>query len=147
MSITFGAVGDIISVSLLVKDLLLALDDSRGSSAEYQAIARELNVLDTALLQVEQLSRSRAPCPELNTLYDAARQTASKCRDSVTAFKERIRKYENSLSAGGVSNAVKAAGRKLQWRATQKSKDIERFRAEVTGFSEAINMLLITGAV
>lgn len=60
MPITFGSVGDIISVSLLVKDILVALDDSRGSSAEYQGIIRELYILDRALLEIGQLSREVA---------------------------------------------------------------------------------------
>jgi hypothetical protein len=42
MPITFGAVGDIIFVCLLVKDLVEALDKSRGSKAEYQSAIREL---------------------------------------------------------------------------------------------------------
>ena len=35
MPITFGSVGDIISLSLLIKDLIKFLDQVRGSSAEY----------------------------------------------------------------------------------------------------------------
>jgi hypothetical protein len=42
MPITFGSVGDIISISLLVKDAMKALDDSRGSGGEYQGVIREL---------------------------------------------------------------------------------------------------------
>jgi hypothetical protein len=42
MPLTFGAVGDIISVCLLVKDLVEVLDKARGSKAEYQAAIREL---------------------------------------------------------------------------------------------------------
>lgn len=42
MPITFGSVGDVISVCLLIKDLVKTLDDSRGSSAEYQEVIREL---------------------------------------------------------------------------------------------------------
>lgn len=42
MPITFGSVGDIISISLLVKDAMKALDVSRGSGGEYQGVIREL---------------------------------------------------------------------------------------------------------
>jgi hypothetical protein len=147
MPVTFGSVGDIISVSLLVKDLLIALNDSRGSSAEYQAVARELYILDTALLQVEQLSRSHATTPELHALYETAKQTATKCHDSVAEFTARVRKYSGSLAVGGSGNILKDTARKIQWRASQKDAEIAKFRAEVTGYSESINMLLATGMV
>ena len=52
MPITFGSVGDIVSLCLLIKDLVKSLDNSRGSSAEYQAVIRELCSLDHALLEV-----------------------------------------------------------------------------------------------
>jgi hypothetical protein len=147
MPVTFGAVGDIISVSLLVKDLLLALNDSRGPPAEYQAVVRELYILDTALLQVEQLSRSRASTPELQALYETAKQTATKCRDSVSEFTVRIKKYSGSLSAGGSGNILKDTARKIQWMTSQKDAEVAKFRAEVTGYSDSINMLLATGMV
>jgi len=41
MPITFGSVGDIISVCLLVKDVE-ALEKARRCKAEYQAVIREL---------------------------------------------------------------------------------------------------------
>jgi hypothetical protein len=46
LSATFGSVGDFLSISILVKDLLLALDDSRGSSRDYQEVVRKLYILD-----------------------------------------------------------------------------------------------------
>lgn len=147
MSVTFGSVGDIISVSLLVKDLLIALNDCRGSSAEYQAVVRELYILDTALLQVEQHSRFSATTPELHALYETAKQTVTKCRDSVADFTARIKKFDRSLAVGGSGNAFKDATRKIQWRVSQKESEIAKFRAEVTGYSSSINMLLATATV
>jgi hypothetical protein len=147
MPVTCGSVGDIISVSLLVKELLIALNDSRGSSSEYQAVVRELYILDTALLQVEQHLRSRTTTPELYALYNTASQTVIKCRDAVEKFTVRIRRYGQSLATGGSGNVIKDAARKIQWRASQKSADIAKFRAEVTGYSNSINMLLATGMV
>ena len=74
MPVTFGSVGDIISVCLVIKDLIKVLDDSRGSSSEYQAVIRELWSLDRALLEVELLSRSYERTFELNALGQVARQ-------------------------------------------------------------------------
>ena len=39
---TLGSVGDKITLCIIIKDLVKALDDSRGLSAEYQEAIREL---------------------------------------------------------------------------------------------------------
>ncbi|KAF2814381.1 uncharacterized protein BDZ99DRAFT_568011 [Mytilinidion resinicola] len=146
MPITFGSVGDIISVSLLVKDLLLALNDSRGSAAEYQAVVRELYILDTALLQVVQLSRSHRATPELQALCETASRTVEKCRVSVDGFTKRIRKFNSSLSATGSGSAVKHAARKIQWHISRKD-EVVRFRTELSAYTNSMNMLLATANV
>jgi hypothetical protein len=146
MPLTFGSVGDVISVSLLVKDLLLALDSSKGSSAEYQKCVRELYILDTALLQVERLSRTHSAAPELYALCETARHSIDKCRISVASFTDRIRKYGKSLAAGGSGNSFKDAARKVQWELCEKD-EVARFRVEVAGYSNSINMLLATASV
>ena len=47
MPVPFGfSVGDVIAVSILIKDALKALDSARNSSAEYQELFRELWSLD-----------------------------------------------------------------------------------------------------
>ena len=52
MPITFGSVGDIISVCLIIKDLIKILDESRHST-EHQETIQELWALDRVLLKVE----------------------------------------------------------------------------------------------
>jgi RNA polymerase-interacting CarD/CdnL/TRCF family regulator len=74
MPITLGSVGDIISISLIVKDLVKALDDCRGSASEYQALIRELWVLDRVLLEVELLTRMYEQTAELNALCVTAKK-------------------------------------------------------------------------
>ena len=49
ISITFGAVGDIISVALLVKDLIATLDEARGSKAEYRAAVQAIKILNDTI--------------------------------------------------------------------------------------------------
>ncbi|KAK3332118.1 hypothetical protein B0T19DRAFT_456649 [Cercophora scortea] len=124
MSIRFGAVGDIISVSLLAKELMLALDSTRGSASEYQAIVRELLFLDLALLKVEDLLRTTGDSPEIQAL---------------------IRKYDGSLAArGGSGNRLMDVARKVQWKASDKQRDIDKFRVELTGYTESLGLLLAT---
>ena len=69
---TFGSFGDIVSLCIIVKDLVKALDRSRGSSAEYRAIITELWVLDDILVQVELLWGGCVPSEE----FDVLRATA-----------------------------------------------------------------------
>ena len=56
MLITFGSLGDILSLSHLNKDLIKFLDNSRSSSAEYKAVIRELQSLVYLLFTVKVLS-------------------------------------------------------------------------------------------
>ena len=143
---TFGSVGDIIAVCLLIKDLVKTLDESRGASAEYQEIIRELWVLERALLEVEMLSRTYENTVELNALSVAARRAADACRASIETFLEKIRGYGQSLRDGGSGNVLKDASKKIKWQTSQKD-DLTRFRAEINAHSTSINMLLMTASV
>ena len=88
MPVTFGAVGDIISVVLLVKDLVATLDEARGSKAEYQAAIHELWLLDRTLLEIELLTREHADgaTPELRGLCGTAKRAVARCHDQVTTL-------------------------------------------------------------
>lgn len=146
MPITFGSVGDIIAVCLLIKDLVKTLDDSRGSSAEYQEIIRELWILERALLEVEMLSRTCDNTVELNALCATARRASDECRRSIEVFLEKVRGYEEALRNGGSGNAFRDVSKKIKWQISQKD-DLTRFRAEINAHSTSINMLLMTASV
>ena len=146
MPVTFGSVGDIIAVCLLIKDLVKTLDESRGASAEYQEVVRELWVLERALLEVEMLSRACDNTLELNALCATARRAADDCRKSIEVFLEKIRGYSASLRSGGSGNVLKDASKKVKWQISQK-EDLTRFRAEINAHSTSINMLLMTASV
>jgi hypothetical protein len=74
MPAPFGfSVGDVIAVSIPIKDVFEALDSATGSSAEYQELIRELWSLDRALLEVEVLPRSCDTSIELNALSHTVR--------------------------------------------------------------------------
>ena len=144
-SVTFGSVGDIISVSLLVKDLVLALDETRGSAPEYQAITRELLFLDQALLQVEELGRTtRCATPEVQALYGTAKCTVDKCRETIQNFRKRIDKFSRYFGPNGSGNCMKDATKKIQWKLCSKEQEITKFRAELTGYTESLKLLLAT---
>lgn len=146
MPITFGSVGDIISVSLLIKDLVKSLDNSRGSSAEYQAAIRELWSLDHALLEVELLFRSCDQTVQLNALSATANQCAEHCQKSITGFQEQIKKFGKSLQSGSSGSVIRDTALKMRWQISEK-EELSKFRAEINAHCFSINMLLTTTGV
>ena len=104
MPITFGSVGDIIALSLLIKNLAKSLDDSRGASAEYQTLTRELSSLEHALSRVEEVFTTFNRSSDLNTLDQIANQCVEQCRECIMKYRDRTEKFERSLQTGGSSN-------------------------------------------
>ncbi|KAF2876011.1 hypothetical protein BDV95DRAFT_665353 [Massariosphaeria phaeospora] len=143
MPITFGSFGDIISVTLLVKDVVAALDESRGSSAEYQGLVRELNHLDSALLQVRELCEQHEATPELAALCRTAQKAVRDCEVSVGAFLKKIQKYQTTLGEQSKAVVLVKAARKVQWAVSEK-EDVARFRAEVVAHRTSLNVLIST---
>ncbi len=146
MPITCGSVGDIISVSLLIKDLVKCLDESRGSSAEYQTVIRELWGLDRALLEVELLLRSYKQSAELSRLCETANRCAEQCRRCIEDFRGRTKRYRIALEAGGTGNLLRSTTAKIRWRVSEKD-DLAKFRAVITAHCSSLNMLLATAGV
>lgn len=141
MPITFGSVGDIISVCLIVKDLIDALDKSRGSASEYQEIIRELRCLERSLLEVEKLSREFDSSVQLNALCVTAKYTIDKCRSSVDGFFGKIRKYEKYLREEGSGNVMKDSTMKMKWQIL-RSSELAKFRVEVIAHYLSINAFI-----
>ena len=52
---SFDSIGDIIGVCSLVKDFVIALNDSRGSLAKYKGVINKLGVLERTLLEIHVL--------------------------------------------------------------------------------------------
>lgn len=146
MPISFGSVGDIISICLIVKDLVVALDESGGSSKQYQSPKRELWALERALLEVELLCRSSDATPSLNALYATAKKAAVDCRIPVDALLKKIRKYDTSLAQDRQRSIFRDAAMKVKWQILEKD-EIVKFQAEISAHSSSINMLLVTANV
>jgi hypothetical protein len=148
MPITFGSVGDIISVCLLVKDLVDALDDARGSKAEYQSLIRELWILDRSLLEIDLLARTHGDgvTPELEALCETARKAVDRCRELVSAFSARIRKYQKSFGENETPNFMKVTAMKVRWSIGEKDA-VDKFRTEIVATSASLQMLLATASV
>jgi hypothetical protein len=145
MSVTFGSVGDIIAVSLLVKDCVHALSDTNGSTAEYQAVVRELYILEKTLLEVGILSKTYATTAELVVLFASLETTINQCRASLVAFKAKTQRYEHHLGSTSTKKTafevVSGGAKKILWQVQMKD-DVSRFRAEVVAYSVSIGQLL-----
>ena len=146
MSITFGAVGDIISVCLLVKDLVDLLDNSHGSPGEFRNLIRELGSLERSLLLVDVACRMHNTHPELGDLCSAAEQAVQECQTSLNDLSARIQKYVAHFREGGSGNAVKDAGMKLRWHIQEKDA-IVKFRNTIATHTSALNILLASVTV
>lgn len=147
MPVPFGfSAGDAIAVSILIKDVFRALDDSKGSSAEYQQLSRELCSLDRALLEVELLSGTSETSLELNALSHTARRVVDQCKECIEQFLKKIQAYNASLRERGSGNKLRDAGKRIKWALTQ-TEVLAKFRTEINGHSSTINMLLITASM
>lgn len=147
MSVTFGSVGDIIAVCVLVKDCVDALSETKGSAVAYQAIIRELYILEKALLEVDLLCRLQAGNSDLGALFDSAKTTVESGQKSLAEFKEKTKKYEshfNGKTPRSTTQKIFAdSAMKLLWQVSMKDH-VARFRAEVVAYSISINQLLAT---
>ena len=145
MPLTPG-VGDIIAVSILIKNLVKCLDESRGSPAEYQAVTRELWSLDRVLLEVESLLRSCKQSLELSGLWDTANRCAEQCRKCIEDFQKTIERYQRTLQQGGTGNVFRDSTAKVRWSVSKKD-DLAKFRAEITAHRSSMNILLATAGM
>ncbi|KAK8068800.1 hypothetical protein PG994_005416 [Apiospora phragmitis] len=123
---TFGAFGDFISLSIMVKDIVHAIGDTHGAAADYRSLACELETTDAALKQARRLSKN----------------TIDSCQADLVLFTTQLRKYKASLGDGN-GNILKRTSMKVMWL-TEKD-DINKFRVKLIGKAGQIilmNMLM-----
>jgi hypothetical protein len=145
MPVTFGSVGDIIAVALLVKDLVEALDQCRGSQTEYGQLIQELRLLEDVLRKVNHLCNSRgtsAASFENVALHQTALKITDSSRNLIQAFAARLVKYDRALGDNTQKkNAIKSAFAKIRWQVGEK-EDVVRFRAEIIAQTTSLSVLL-----
>ena len=141
-----GSIGDIIALSVIIKDLVKALDDSRGSSAEYQDSIRKLWALNRVLREVETLCRICENIAELGALCETIHCIVNQARKSIEPFLDVVRKFGPSLHKGGSGNSIRDASRKAQWRISH-SDDLTKFRTEIDVYCSILSVLVSTANV
>ncbi|KAI4695903.1 uncharacterized protein J4E88_000073 [Alternaria novae-zelandiae] len=144
MSITFGAVGDIISVALLAKDLIATLDEARGSKAEYRAAVQAIKTLnDTINLVNHHVIQQGVTTPELRNLCETSKQAVARCRILGDAFLARLRRYQTTFDKTHGANKIKEMAMAVRWRIGEKEA-LGQFHAEILGASLSLQTLLAT---
>lgn len=139
-ALAFGTVGDFLALGLLIKDIVAALDDCRGSEKDYQDLIQGLEGLGKILHQVEQVYRDPQITNTLEDLCEIARCTLDQIKQCLEGFRNQIRKYETTLSAGASGSRFKGVVRKIQWKLEEK--DVSKFRADVAGYAVSLKVLL-----
>ena len=136
----FGfSVGDFVAGIELIRQLINALEDSAGSSSEYRELIKELYSLERALLEVKHLELDASQYAQLVAL----RQAATQCQQTIDEFLTKVRKFQPAFRTGAAKSSWRDSLRKIEW-ALYKKEDVERFRAQLSGHTASINMLMMT---
>jgi hypothetical protein len=143
---TFGAIGDFISIVLLVKDIASALDECRGSSKAFRDLIAEIGLLRKALEQVARIYQGPTLPNSFKDLQAIIHTTIDQTRKCLEDFCDRVtKKYGKSLAERGSGSALKDIARKIQWKF--EGKETEKFRSEVMGYRMSLEMFLQVTAV
>ena len=136
----FGfSVGDFVSGINLVRELIKALEDSAGSSAEYRDLIKELYSLERALIEVKHLDLDDTQ----HSQGIALQQAATQCQQTIDEFLQKIQKFRPAFRVGGSKSSWRDSLRKIEW-ALYKKEDVQRFRAQLNGHTASIKILLMT---
>jgi hypothetical protein len=139
MSIGFGfSAGDFIAAINLVSTVIDALRESGDSSSEYRELIGQLYTLETGLLRVKQLDLDDSQHAEIIAL----RQAAAQCQRTIDDFWKTIQKYQPSLRAGGSGSRAKDGWMKIKWALCKE--DLVKFKADLVGHTQSIELLLAT---
>lgn len=135
-SFTFGSVGDIIAIVQIVQSAVSALNDARGSAADYQALGRSLSSLAQVLTKIDNLTKTRKDVINMAGLE----QTLSDCFRCVNNFYATIEKYSRALGARGQKNVMRDAFRKIQW--LSEKDDVTDFQRNISTYLAMLQLLI-----
>jgi len=138
MAVPFGfSVGDLIAGISLIITSIKAVQDGKGSSAQFQALASELRSLRAGLGAIHELDLEQTAYKE----HTAIQEAAAECQLCIEDFVRKVSKYQIFLRPG--VDGWKASCKRIQW-AFCKKKDVADFRDQMAQRSSAINMLMLS---
>ncbi|KAL8982701.1 MAG: hypothetical protein Q9205_002865 [Flavoplaca limonia] len=144
MSAGFGfSVGDIVAGLKVIKQSIEAFQDTKGSSATYQALTHEIDSLKDGLEAIEDLSLAQRFGPKSKQSL-AVQEAVTRCWHCIDNFLSTTAKFQPWLGPGASPGFHrKASLRKIQW-ALCKKDDVSHFRAQLERHCSSISMLLVT---
>ncbi|KAM7192580.1 hypothetical protein V8F20_008789 [Naviculisporaceae sp. PSN 640] len=140
LALTFGSFGDLLAIGILIKDIIVCLDDCRGASKEYQDLVQSLTILGTAIQEVDLIFRGQRRRAVAPRLCESASKSIAQIQRTLESFNEKLQKFRPSLTPGGSGNRLKDVARKIQFKMDEK--DMEKFKGEVTGYTVALRILM-----
>ncbi len=126
--------GDIVTAANIALLIYKALNDSTGSSYEYQCLIEELRSFEQALRMVD-LAIAMTP-PSGRLAQDIAAETTT-CLNLLKAFLDRIKSYQKALGGGRKG----ASWRKIGW-GLFKADEVASFREKLSQHKQNIVMFL-----
>ncbi|KAE8445214.1 hypothetical protein EG329_013586 [Mollisiaceae sp. DMI_Dod_QoI] len=144
MPMPFGVgVGDFIAVGSLIAKIAVELRKNGEAAPAYQYLLLELEALDRALQQLQDLRPSQHELLQLNSI----RATALSCARPLQEFLDKIIKFESRLGTFALkNNRSKGFPRRMQWRMMYKD-DVVELRTILGSHVATINLLLMTQTV
>ncbi|KAH7316832.1 hypothetical protein B0I35DRAFT_434083 [Stachybotrys elegans] len=139
MEVTFGAVGDFISIAALIKDLIDLLDDSRGSAWEYQSLRQQLSFLKQSLDGAKVQYHELRGVAEFRDVCDALEAVVDEAERRLEGIAVKLQKYTATLAEGSTKRTIKKVARKVQW--SMEHKETEKFLVDLNRYVNIIQSL------
>lgn len=137
---SFGwSVGDVIAAIQLTTKVITSLSDANGSRTHFQELESELNGLQTALLDISDLTSCPEQIPEITALKFAS----CACGETIQRFYEKIKPFEEDLGVASKIRKLKAAPRMVRWELLMR-KDVPELQTYLAARAGSLNFRLST---
>ena len=136
-----ASLGDVVALINIVRGLIKAFDQTKGSAAEFQDIKRRLYAITRVLQEAEKLCTSVESTTELNTSRDDLYTVISQCRGTIERFSKSRAKFEPMLGNDPSRKNPLGVIRKAQWSFTQ-SGDLAKFHWELELYCSILTALI-----
>ncbi|KLP08580.1 uncharacterized protein FFMR_10216 [Fusarium fujikuroi] len=139
MEVTFGAVGDFISIGVLIKDFIELLDDSRGSVWEYKSLKQQLTFLRLNLDLAKQSYDEYYKAPQFQDIRNTLESVVDEAERRLEDIAVKVQRYTSTLSQGSTERRIKRVARKVQW--SLEKKETEKFLLDLNRYTSIIQSL------
>ncbi|KAH7200497.1 hypothetical protein DER44DRAFT_731503 [Fusarium oxysporum] len=139
MEVTFGAVGDFISIGVLIKDFIELLDDSRGSAWEYNSLRQQLIFLRLNLDLAKRSYDEYYNAPQFQDIRNTLESVVDEAERRLEDIAVKVQKYTTTLSQGSTERRIKKVAKKVQW--SLEKKETEKFLLDLNRYTSIIQSL------